>query len=149
MRLLLLSSIIGSAFVITGCSSSNSEKNVKSKDLHGIWTLFKETKGSKTIDYSSEKSVSRYEFKENGYFAHFDQITNNKMSRSGIGSIHDNLKGQYELKENKLILNHYIGDSLLTKLFTIESVDSDELILIDKKLGKVSYFKSKFDSNDR
>lgn len=127
--------------LFNSCGSSDSTKDVETKDLHGIWTLYKETKGDKTIDYSGEPTASRYEFKENGYFVYYDQITNKKISESGVGSIQDLLKGQYEVKDNEVLLNHYKGDSLVTKIYAIESSSESELILVDNKTGKTSYYK--------
>lgn len=141
MRSLLLTSFIALIVILSSCGSSDSGKKIQVKDLDGIWTLYKETKGDKTIDYSGEPTASRYEFKENGYFVYYDQITNKRISESGVGSIQDHLKGQFELKENEILLNHYKGDSLITKVFEIESSSSDELVLVDNKTGKTSYFK--------
>lgn len=132
---------ITTSIFISSCGSNESTNAFEVKDIQGIWTLYKETKGDKTIDYSGEPTASRYEFKENGYFVYYDQITNKKISDSGVGSIQDHLKGQFEVKENEILLNHYKGDSLITKVLSIESASSDELILVDEKSGKTSYFK--------
>lgn len=125
--------------VITACNSG--EHSAESKDLVGTWTLFKEEKSGKTIDYSGVPSATKIEFKENGYFLLFDKITDEKMSNSGVGTIQDNLKGQYELSEKTIKMNHYVGDSLITKEWSIQSVDGTTLIVKDNKSGKTSHFK--------
>lgn len=141
MRLLFLTLLIALTANLSSCGSSNSGNEIQIKDLHGIWTLVKESKDDQTINYLGDPIVSRYEFKENGYFICFDQITNKKINKSDIGAIQDHIKGQFELKENEILLNHYVGDSLITKEFEIESSSSNELVLIDSKTGKTSYFK--------
>lgn len=125
--------------VITACNSGG--HSAESKDLVGTWTLFKEEKSGKTIDYSGVPSATKIEFKENGYFLLFDKITDEKMSNSGVGTIQDNLKGQYELSEKTIKMNHYVGDSLITKEWSIQSIDGTTLIVIDNKSGKTSHFK--------
>lgn len=141
MKSLFFLPIIVVLFLISSCTSSEKQLDLKKEDVQGIWTLYKETKGDKTIDYSGEPTASRYEFKENGYFVFYDQITNKKISDSGVGSIQDLLKGQYEVKEGEIYLNHYVGDSLITKVFAVEVTGQEELVLIDNKRGKTSYFK--------
>jgi hypothetical protein len=141
MKSLIIAPFLLLLLLISSCTSSNDKVDLKSKDLNGIWTLFKETKGDKTIDYNGEPTASRYEFKENGYFVFYDQITNKKISESGVGSMQDHLKGQFEVKENKILLNHYEQDSLITKIIVVDKISSTELVLVDEKSGKSSYYR--------
>lgn len=141
MRSHFLFSLLAVSLFLSSCGSTETKNPIESKDLQGVWTLYKETKGDKTIDYTGEPTASRYEFKANGYFVYYDQITNKKISDSGVGSIQDHLKGQYELKNNELHLNHYVGDSLITKVLSVESPSEKELVLVDDKSGKTSYFR--------
>lgn len=127
--------------LLSACGNPSSSTKPDSKDLKGTWTLFKETKQGKTIDYSGVPSASRIEFKENGYFVYFDQITDEKINKSNIGSIQDYLKGQYELKDGEILLNHYNQDTLVTKRLRLESLKENEMILKDERAGKLSYFK--------
>ena len=126
---------------MSACNSSENTAEAKKEDITGTWTLFKETKKGETIDYSGVPSASRIEFKENGYFVYFDQITDEKINNSGIGSIQDNLKGQYELKDGFILLNHYNQDTLLTKTFVLKSLKDGELVLKDEESDKLSYYK--------
>lgn len=132
--------IVFTILLLFSCGTDQ-QKKIDIDALKGTWTLFKEMKNGETKDYSGVPTASKIEFKENGYYVFFDQITDEKISKSGVGNIQDNLKGQFELNEHELILNHYIGDSLAVKKFTIESLSSDELVLVDKQVSKTSYFR--------
>lgn len=127
-------------FLLIGCTSTKDVKKLNGSDLTGLWTLFKEEKQGKTQDYSGVPSATRIEFIENGYFLLFDQITDEKINNSGIGSIQDKSKGQFEVKDGTIQLNHYEGDSLIKRQLTIVSFENDVLILKDEK-GKTSHFK--------
>lgn len=122
------------------CQGTQDVKNLKDSDITGVWTLFKEEKQGKTIDYSGVPSATRIEFIENGYFILFDQITDEKINSSGIGSIQDKFKGQYELKDGHIRLNHYVGDSLIKQDLELLSMEGDVMVIKDPK-GKVSHFK--------
>lgn len=132
--LLLTSILIGS------CGTSESTKSTE-ENLFGTWTLFKETKQGKSIDYAGVPSASRIEFDSTGYFVYYDQITDEKISNAGVGVIQDHYKGQFKLEEMDLKMNHYIQDTLIVKKFKIEKISDTELVLIDEKAGKTSYFK--------
>lgn len=135
LSLLLLTSLI-----ISSCGSSESAKSDE-ENLFGTWTLFKETKQGKSIDYSGVPAASRIEFDSTGYFVYYDQITDEKISNSGVGMIQDHYKGQFKLEEMDLKMNHYIQDTLIVKKFKIEKISENELVLLDEKAGKTSYFK--------
>lgn len=116
------------------------DSSKKDTGLVGKWTLVKEVKGEKVIDYDGIPTASKYEFKDNGYYVYFDQITNEKIAKSGVGTIQDNEKGQYVIDGKHLILNHYIGDSLVSKSLSIETQNATKLIVVDKKSGKTSHY---------
>ena len=126
--------------VLFSCTNSNNKESVEPSDITGLWTLFKEEKQGRTIDYSGVPSATRIELKENGYFLLFDQITNEKINTSDVGSIQDKLRGQYQVNDGVIQLNHYIGDSLVQRKLTILSLDKDVLILKDEK-AKTSHYK--------
>jgi hypothetical protein len=127
-------------FLLIGCTTSTNVKDLQSSDLTGLWTLFKEEKQGKTNDYSGVPSATRIEFIENGYFLMFDQITDKKINSTSFGSIQDKLKGQFEVVDGTIQLNHYIGDSLVKRQLSIVSMEKDVLVLQDDK-GKTSHFK--------
>jgi len=127
-------------FLLIGCTSTTDVKELQRADITGIWTLFKEEKQGKTIDYSGVPSATRIEFIENGYYLLFDQITDEKINSTSFGSIQDKLKGQFEVVDGTIQLNHYIGDSLVKRQLSIVSMEKDVLILQDDN-GKTGHFK--------
>jgi hypothetical protein len=139
MKLLNYTLMLSAILLIVSCSTNNNK--VEQTDLTGTWTLFKEVKNEKTIDYSGVPSAAKIEFKDNGYFLIFDKITDEKISNAGVGTIQDNLKGQFEIIDNVIRMNHYVGDSLIKKDLEVVSFDEETLVLKDPKTGKTSYFK--------
>ena len=139
MKFLNYAIMLFALLLFVSCSTNNDK--VEQTDLTGTWTLFKEVKNEKTIDYSGVPSATKIEFKDNGYFLIFDKITDEKISSAGVGTIQDNLKGQYEIIDNLIRMNHYLGDSLIKKDLEVVSFDDETLVLKDPKTGKTSYFK--------
>jgi len=128
------------SILITSCGTSENPKSTE-ENLFGTWTLFKETKQGKTIDYTGVPAASRIEFDSTGYFVYYHQITDEKISNAGVGVIQDHYKGQFKLEEMDLKMNHYIQDTLIVKQYKIEKISDTELVLLDQKAGKVSYYK--------
>lgn len=139
MKLLNHSFFLATMLFLVACSTNKT--NLEQSDLTGTWTLFKEVKNEKTIDYSGVPSATKIEFKDNGYFLIFDKITDEKISNAGVSTIQDNLKGQFEIMDNVFQMNHYLGDSLIKKELEVVSFDEKTLVLKDPKTGKTSYFK--------
>lgn len=142
--------IIGSVFFV-GCQNSeetntNEETTISQKegpaDIKGTWTLTDEIhKGGKNVVWEGRPTVPEMTFKENGYFLFVDRITDEEMKSEGIASIQDRYKGQYDLKGGTLTLNHYEADSLITRKFQVEKLNSDELVINDKEHGHTMIFK--------
>jgi hypothetical protein len=137
--------------VFSGCqdSSKNStdteeqiSENKDPKDIKGTWTLVEELhKGGKNVVWEGRPTVPEMTFKENGYFLFVDRITDEEMKSEGIATIQDRYKGQYDLKNNRLTLNHYKADSLITENFAIEKISEVELVINDKEHGHTMIFK--------
>lgn len=137
--------------VINGCQNSSQEtmdgeeqisETNDPKDIKGTWTLVKELhKGGKNVVWEGRPTVPEMTFKENGYFLFVDRITDEKMKSEGIPTIQDRYKGQYDLKNNKLTLNHYQSDSLITRTFAVEEISANELVINDKDNGHTMIFK--------
>ncbi len=123
------------------CASKSGSNENGRYDLNGRWILYKETKNGKSKAYDSSPVAMKFEFKENGYFVMYDEITDTKIVSAGVETIHDKLKGQFQLEADQLRLNHYIGDSLATRIFKVESLNSKKLILFDKMLNKTLYYR--------
>lgn len=131
---------------LVSCNSNNPKedpKNVIEKpvSIHGTWTLFKESKNGKMQDYSGKPTAESLTLKENGYFIYFDLITDKKMSDSGVDQIQERYKGQFELKDKALTLNHFVNDSLISEIYTIQNLSASELVLKEDKTGNSLYFK--------
>jgi hypothetical protein len=131
--------------LFNGCQDSSQEtKNEEvqisetkdPKDIKGTWTLVEELhKDGKKVVWEGRPTVPEMTFKENGYFLFVDRITDEEMKSEGIATIQDRYKGQYELKDKKLTLNHYQADSLITEIFDVEMISEDELVINDKEHG--------------
>lgn len=134
-----LFTIITLTLIISACGTpyDNSKKDT---GIIGKWTLVKEIWGEKEVNYDGIPTASKFEFKENGYYFYFDQITNEKIAKSGVGTIQENEKGQYIIDDNNLQLNHYEGDNLAIKIYQIKSQSASSLILVDMKSGKISHY---------
>lgn len=131
---------------LLSCNSKNpkedqKEASEKPVSIHGTWTLFKESKNGKIHDYSGKPTAESLTLKENGYFIYFDLITDKKMSDSGVDQIQERYKGQFELKDKGLTLNHFVNDSLIAEIYTIQNLSAAELVLKEDKTGNTHYFK--------
>lgn len=125
-------------------SCQNEDKKINSENkplqsISGTWTLFKVDKGDVTVDYTGKPTAVSLTLKDNGYFIFFDKITDEKMNESGVGKIQERYKGQYKLNDNKLTMNHYEGDSLITEIYSVEKISEKELVL--KENSNTQYFK--------
>lgn len=143
MKTPLLFVLLFTQLIFVACTSDETKQENETSQLKGVWTLYKETKKGKTIDYSGVPTAARMEFRENGYYIIYDQVTDEKFSQSGVSTIQDNSKGQFELKNNEIHLNRYENDSLITKVLNVEKLDDKTLVIRDNQKGKVSYFKKK------
>ncbi len=109
--------------------------------INGDWTLHKEEKNGKKLDYSGKPTAVTLTLKENGYFIFFDKITNEKISDSGVAKIQERYKGQYDLDGKELSLNHFVNDSLVSESYTIQSLTATELILKSNTTKNIQHFK--------
>lgn len=131
---------------LVSCNSNDSKEDQKVEtkkavSVYGTWTLFKENKNGKINDYSGKPTAVSLTLKENGYFIYFDLITDKKMSDSGVDQIQERYKGQFELKDKELILNHFVNDSLNSEKYLIQNLSAEELVLKEDKTGNTKYFK--------
>ena len=137
--------------LLNGCQNSSNESKdgeeeiTDSKDpndIKGTWTLIEEIhEGGKNVVWEGRPTVPEMTFNENGYFLFVDRITDEKMKSEGIPTIQDRYKGQYDFKINKLTLNHYQSDSLITRVFAVEKISATELVINDKNNGHQMIFK--------
>ncbi|MEY3236426.1 MAG: hypothetical protein RI883_527 [Bacteroidota bacterium] len=109
--------------------------------INGDWTLHKEEKNGKKLDFSGKPTAVTLTIKENGYFIFFDKITNEKISNSGVPKIQERYKGQYDLDGKELSLNHFVNDSLVSESYSIESLTATELILKSNTTKNIQHFK--------
>ncbi|MES2799538.1 MAG: lipocalin family protein [Bacteroidota bacterium] len=139
MKSLFIFSLLA-IFSISSCGTpyDSSQKNT---GIVGNWTLVKEVKNNKVINYDGIPTASKYEFKENGYYVYYDKITNEKIAKSGVGTIQDIEKGQFMQEDADLKLNHYLGDSLVTKTLIVKEQTATHLTLFDETTNKTSHFK--------
>lgn len=146
MKIKFFALLLVGVTLFSSCDSSKpAESQKETKDetvsIHGTWTLFKEDKNGKHHDYVGKPTAVSLTLKENGYFIYFDMITDEEMSKSGVDQIQERYKGQFELKDKDLTLNHFVNDSLIAENYTIQNLSADELVLKETKTGNIHYFK--------
>lgn len=144
MKNSLFLSFLVLSLVFASCGSETTENTVENKKTTGIigtWTLYKEIRNGKSVDYSGKPTSTELTFKENGYFIFFDKITDDEMANSGVQTIQDRYKGQFTLKDKELILNHFVSDSLISKNYLVKDLNDTELILVEKSGQHTQYFK--------
>ena len=120
---------------------STNKIHLKIPDLSGKLILFKDVRNEKTIDHSGVPSASKIAFKDNAYLPMLDKITQERTSNFGVGTIQDNLKGQFEIPDNVIQMNHYTGNSLIKKELEVVSFNEETLVLKYEKTYKTSYIK--------
>lgn len=151
MKLQLIAFISVVMALLNSCQNSTQKSKTEQeqisetkdpKDIKGTWTLVEELhKEGKNVVWEGRPTVPEMTFKENGYFLFVDRITDEEMKSEGIATIQDRYKGQYDLKGDKLTLNHYQSDSLITETFSVEKISQDELVINDKEHGHTMKFK--------
>lgn len=127
-------------FTVVACNRTEEITDEENESIVGQWTLFKEEKKGKSFNYDGVPTATKIEFKENGYFILFDEITDEKIKNENIGSIQEDYKGQFELTGSQLKMNRFDGDSSSTEIFSVNKLSSDELILKGDN-GRVRYFR--------
>lgn len=139
-------------FLILGLLSTSACENsvepekmdlVKKEDanIYSTWVLTKEVQNGKVFNHSQKSSTVCLTMKENGFFIFFDRITNKKMNDSGINQIQERYKGQFEFDGSKLVLKHFINDSIIVENYVVQEFTPNELILKDTKTENIHYFK--------
>ncbi len=127
-------------FTVVACGGTEETTNKENDSIVGKWTLYKEVKKGKSFNYNGVPTATKIEFKENGYFILFDEITDEKINNDNIGSIQEDFKGQYEVTDKLLKINRFDGDSSSSETLTINELSSNELILKSDN-GRLRYFK--------
>lgn len=144
IRLALL--LILGLVTISSCENKTIKEEVKTSEssesnIIGTWTLYKEVINGKQVDHTGKPTAVSLTLKENSFFILFDKITDPKIVDSGVNEIQERYKGQYEKKDNNLIMNHFVDDSLVSKSVTIKLLTENELILKDNTTKNEQYFK--------
>lgn len=146
MKIQIATLLILGLITFQSCQN-NSEKvetptsNNDEVTILGTWTLYKEQINGKKIDHSEKPTAVSLTFKENGFYIFFDKITDKKISDSGVDEIQERYKGQYEKEDGKIMMNHFIEDSLITKNYIIDVLTNNELVLKDNNSKHIQYFK--------
>lgn len=121
---------VGIIILVSCTSTPETDKNpvvettTKIESIAKRWTL---------SDKAGEKEKTMeiiLSMKENGYFMIYDTIIDKKFIEAGINKIQPISKGQWKLKEEKLILNHIQNDSSHVEEFSIKSMDANKLVLV-------------------
>lgn len=134
------------AIFFNSCSQSDNqtdsgENTTVAHPIFGTWTLIKENKNGKLVNYKGKPTALKLTLKDNGYFILFDKITDEKIKNSGVGAIQEYYKGQFEKKNKTLVMNRFEGDSLISEKYHIKELSGDELVLNDTKGNHTQYFK--------
>lgn len=136
--------IVTSMYFLNSCSGSSSEtekSTSSSQPIFGTWTLIKENKNGKEVNYDGKPTSLKLTLKDNGYFILFDKITDEKIKNSGVSSIQEYYKGQYKKQNKTLVINRFEGDSIISTKYQIKELSNDQLVLTETKANHVQYFK--------
>lgn len=127
------------AVVLSSCSeksdetTDSKETKVELKSLAKRWILSDDRDKNKNV---IEVILS---MEENGYFMIYDTITDKKFIDAGINKIQPVSKGQWKINDGKLVLSHIMDDSTRIEEFSIQSLNSDKLIIIGSNNKKHIY----------
>jgi hypothetical protein len=130
-----------SAEIDTEINSDKTEPTTE--DLLTNRWVYKErvnNEGTKRIEFGDEYSERIIKLESNGHFMIYDSITNEDMILDGVPRIAKKSSGQWEVSNNKLILNHIENDSIKKEELSIDKIEKGELVTSTANRGKVTYF---------
>ena len=143
------------ALLFIGCSSEDTQGNqgdTKQKEdqveptleelLANHW-VYKERVndvGTKRIEFGDENSERIIKLELNGHFMIYDSIINQEMINSGVPRIAKKSTGQWEILDNKLILNHIENDTIKKEELSIDKIENRELVTSTKNREKITYY---------
>jgi len=143
------------AFLFIGCSSEDTQGDegdtIQKEDqvkpaleelLANRW-VYKErvnNEGTKRIEFGDENSERIIKLEPNGHFMIYDSIINQEMINSGVPRIAKKSTGQWEILDNKLILNHIENDTIKKEELSIDKIENRELVTSTKNREKVTYY---------
>lgn len=120
-----------SILILGSCTSapeqgenSVKENTIKEESIAKRWTL-----SDKTVEKEQAMEII-LSMENNGYFMVYDTITDKNFIEAGINKIQPVSKGQWKVKENKLVLNHIGNDSSHVEEFSIKSLNANTLVLV-------------------
>ncbi len=116
-------------------SKKQSGTSITKKLLSNKWVLANE-RGKLEKGLATHVILS---LEKTGYFLVYDTIIDERFVAAGISKIQPISKGQWRLKENKLILNHLLPNISHTEIFKINLLESDILITEDTSKIKHTY----------
>lgn len=96
--------------------------------------------GSKRIEFGDDYSERIIKLESNGHFMIYDSITNEEMVSGGVPKIAKKSAGQWEVVDNKIILNHIENDTIRKEELIIDKVEKGELVTSTENRGKVTYY---------
>ena len=143
------------AFLFIGCSSEDTQGDegdtIQKEDqvkptleelLANRW-VYKErvnNEGTKRIEFGDENSERVIKLERNGHFMIYDSIINQEMINSGVPRIAKKSTGQWEILDNKLVLNHIENDTIKTEELSIDKIENRELVTSSTNREKVTYY---------
>lgn len=96
--------------------------------------------GTKRIEFGDDNSQRIIRLENNGHFMIYDSITSDEMVATGVPRIAKKSSGQWEVVDNKLILNHIENDTIKKEELIIDKVEKGELVTSTQNRGKVTYY---------
>ncbi len=130
--LLLLLNVVASC-----CLDIKNKTNISitKKGLSKKWVLANE-RGKLEKGLATHVILS---LEKTGYFLVYDTIIDSRFVAAGISKIQPISKGQWKVKEDKLILNHLLPNISHTEIFKVRQLENDILITEDKEKIKHTY----------
>ena len=130
--LLILLNVVDSCCIDITYKTNNS---ITKKGLSKNWVLANE-RGKLEKGLVSHVILS---LEKTGYFSVYDTIIDSSFVAAGISKIQSISKGQWKIKEDKLILNHLLPNISHTEIFKVQQLENDILITEDKEKNKHTY----------
>ncbi len=121
--------------LLIGCNSGVPSKEA----LNGKWLLEKqETENQQPVTFDKKPTQIVLDVEANGYFLMYDTLIVDEWANTGVPRKQERARGQWELKNHELILNHLSPDKNTVEHYSIDALASDKMVLsLKTKSGTV------------
>ncbi len=126
--------LVCAAFAVSSCSVDKpmDEPDADLIPIHKKWTLQKEenrVEKYESIEFKGQPIEIVMDLNDNGYFIIYDTFLDPRFEGAGINKIQQRSRGQWEYRDDLLILHHSTDDTSYTENLTVNRLSNEELIL--------------------